>query len=247
MRMLPVAQYRALLGIDQRMVVRDCMLRWMFVVPIALALAVRYAMPPLNEYLYQQFEFRLLDYSVLLLSAVALMVPNVVGMICGFVLLDQRDDRSLMALQVTPLDPLQIMIARFTTPGLVAIGMVPLVLMVSGLTPLTWASIALITAGSVLLLPLYALWLASFAHNKVQGLALSKAAGIFTLPPIAAWFVDGPWQWVAGILPTFWPMKAFWLIQENALAAWICVAVGIAWQSVLLTLVYRRFGRVIQR
>ena len=247
MMILPRAQYRALLGIDQRMVVRDSMLRWILVVPILLALAVRYAIPALNDYFVESFDMALTAYSVLLLSAVALMVPNVVGLVCGFVLLDQRDDRSMIALQVTPLDPVQIMLARFITPSLVAVGMVPLVLVLSGLSPLTVLSTIVVTLGSLLLLPLYSLWLAAFAHNKVQGLALSKAAGVFTLPPIAAWFVDGPWQWLFGVLPTYWPMKAFWLMQENTATAIASAAIGIVYQWLLLVLVYRRFNRVIRR
>ena len=50
-----------------------------------------------------RFGFDLEPYFLLLMSFVMLMAPMLAGVVIGFLLLDQQDDQTLTALQVTPL------------------------------------------------------------------------------------------------------------------------------------------------
>jgi fluoroquinolone transport system permease protein len=56
--------------------------------------------------------------------------------------------------------------------------------------------------------PLLALVLAAAAPNKVAGLAVVKVLNGINLLPIAAFFVAPPLQFVAGVIPTYGPMRA---------------------------------------
>jgi fluoroquinolone transport system permease protein len=58
--------------------------------------------------------------------------------------------------------------------------------------------------------PLLAFVLATAAPNKVAGFAMVKVLNAVNLLPIAAFFLPVPLQYVAGILPTYWPMRALW-------------------------------------
>jgi fluoroquinolone transport system permease protein len=97
------------------------------------------------------------------------------------------------------------------------------------------------------LAPAFALFLAGFASNKVQGFALSKAAGVLNWPPMIAWFVDSPWQWAFGLCPTYWPAKVYWELEAGGSSAWVFLTIGLAvlvvWNGILLG----RFDRVMHR
>ena len=82
--------------------------------------------------------------------------------------------------------------------------------------------------------PIFCLFLGSFAKNKVEGLALSKASGIFLLAPFVGLFVKSEWQYIAGIFPTFWVSKAFLIGYEKTNPIfWIYIIIGL-----LIHLVY---------
>ena len=95
--------------------------------------------------------------------------------------------------------------------------------------------------------PIYALFLASFANNKVQGFALIKAAGIFSWPPIIAYFLPLFWQWVMGIVPTYWPLKVFWMLESGETGWWPYFLVALVYQGLILVPFLRRFNRVASR
>ena len=52
--------------------------------------------------------------------------------------------------------------------------------------------------------------LAIAAPNKVAGFAVVKVMNSVNLLPVVAYFVPRPLQFVAGILPPYWPMRALW-------------------------------------
>ncbi len=123
-------------------------------------------------------------------------------------------------------------LAVFPLAGLVRTGVVPLMLMSLGAAPLA---------------PLFALFLASLAGNKVEGFALMKASGILFLPPVLAYFVPDPLQWAFGVVPTYWQLKAFWLQRSGGAAYLALLAIGLGYQALLLVLLLRRFRRVVDR
>lgn len=238
---------RGLGPIDVRTVGRDPMLRWLIFVPILLALAFRWMVPVVTERLMSRYGFDLVPYYTLIVSGIPLMAPNIVGVVVGFLLLDQKDDGTLAALQVTPLSLDGYLAYRISVPMAISVVLsivaVPLVGLVE-VHPLTVLLVALMASP---LAPFYALLLAGFANNKVQGFAVAKMAGILSWPPVIAWFLPVVWQWVLGIVPQLWPMKVFWMLQAGERGVVPYVVVGLAWQAVLVALLLRRFQRITQR
>jgi hypothetical protein len=80
----------------------------------------------------------------------------------------------------------------------------------AGLTPLPLRLLAPIALVSGLWAPLLALVLAIAAPNKVAGFAVMKVLNAINLLPVAAFFIPLPFQYVVGILPAYWPMRARW-------------------------------------
>lgn len=241
------AVIRSLGPIDVRSVARDGMLRWLVVVPFVFALAFRWGVPVLRAWLAERYGFDLTPYYPLLTSFLVLMVPTLLGAVVGFLLLDHRDDRTLTALQVTPLSIEGYLAYRIAVPMLVSI---PVMMASVALADLVTMGVAAAFAASVQAAPaapLYALFVAGFAANKVQGFALLKGVGVLTWPPVFAWFITSPWQVAIGIDPLYWPLKLFWMLEAGEPGAWLYFLAGLIYQGLLILVLTRRFRTVISR
>lgn len=242
-----VGVVRALGAIDAKSVRRDPLLRWLVLGPVTLVLLVRWGTPYIAERLQGQLGFDLTPYYPLIVSLVLLLVPIMCGIVIGFLLLDQRDDRTITALQVTPLTLTGYLIYRTTAPVALSIVMTMIVLPFTGLVPIRLGTLVIVTLAAAPLAPLAAVFLATFSANKVQGFALMKASGVFNWPPMIAYFIDGPWQLAFGLTPTYWPVKLYWTMQAGDGGWWVYFVVGLVFQLLLIALLLRRFNRVMHR
>ena len=93
---------------------------------------------------------------------------------------------------------------------------------------------------SGLMAPIFALTLATFVSNKVEGLTLMKGLGILMLGPLAAYFVDRAWQPLFGILPPYWSAKTLCVAGEGGNFGPYVLA-GAAYNLLLTALLLRRF------
>ena len=233
---------RALGPIDVKSVRRDPLLRWLIVYPLAMALLIRWGVPILRAHLLTRFQFDLHPYYGLFMSFVLLMTPVLAGIVIGFLLLDQRDDQTLTALQVTPLTLSGYFAYRIAVPTVVSFVVTLAVLPLAGLLDLGPLATVIAALSSCLLAPIYAVFLGAFASNKVQGFALSKALGVLLLPPLVAYFVNPPWQFLFGLDPLYWPVKVFWLVEAKAVIAWVYLAIAIIVQVFVLRLLLQRMN-----
>jgi fluoroquinolone transport system permease protein len=80
----------------------------------------------------------------------------------------------------------------------------------TGLTPLALSTLLPIVIVAGFWAPTLALVLAIAAPNKVAGFAVAKVLNAVNLLPVAAYFLPRPVQFVAGVFPTYWPMRALW-------------------------------------
>ena len=242
-----IAVIRALGLIDVKSVVRDSMLRWLVGVPIVFALAFRWGVPALRVWLGERYGFDLGPYYPLLASFLVMMVPTLLGSVVGFLLLDQRDDRTLTALQVTPLTVAGYLAYRTAVPMLVSVPVMMASVAIADLVSIGAGPMLAAAVQAAPAAPLYALFVAAFATNKVQGFALMKGVGVLTWPPVLAWFVSSPWQVAFGIDPLYWPLKLFWMLEAGEPRVWLYFIVGLAYQSLLVAILLVRFKSVISR
>lgn len=241
------AVFKALGPIDIRNVGRDELLRWMILVPLLLALLVRYGWPIMVSQLQSRFQFDIGPYAVVIMSYLVIGTPAVFGVVIGFLLLDERDEGSLLALQVTPLSLNNYVAYRLGLPVILTIILLLISLPLAGVTSFSFGELLLLGMVAAPLAPLMAIFLAAFATNKVQGFALMKGAGIFFIVPFAAYFMDNAWQWGFGLLPTFWPPKLYWLIsQSESGIGWVALG-GLLIQGLWIYALGRRFDRILHQ
>ncbi len=243
----PTDVIRALGPIDVKSVRRDSMLRWLVVMPIAIALLARWGVPIITSLLAERYAFDLRPYYPLVMSLLVIMVPTLVGSVVGFLLLDHRDDRTLTALQVTPLTIDGYLLYRTAVPMVLSIAMMMVTIALAGLVTMGVIPALLAALQAAPLAPMYALFVGAFAANKVQGFALMKATGVLAWAPMLAYFVTSGWQVAFGIDPLYWPVKVFWMLEAGESGTWLYYLVGLAYQSALVMLFLRRFKEVVYR
>jgi len=238
----------ALGPIDLKSVQRDSMLRWMIFLPILLAAAARWVMPVIIRWVGDIFAVDLMPYYAPIMGyGLIVLTPFLAAVVVGFLLLDQRDDGTLSALQVTPLSLNGYLLYRLTMPMLASILATMIVIPLSGIVPITALSLLLVASGAAPLAPLLAIAIAVIAQNKVQGFAVMKASGLVLLPPMIAYFVQGPWHLLLALVPTYWPAMMLWTAVTGEPSFWFFWLVGLVYQMLLLALLVRRFNRVMRR
>lgn len=234
--------------IDLASVRRDPLLRWMIFMPIVMAVLIRLAVEALTQTSLERMNFDLTPYYPVIASYfLVLLVPFIFGVVIGFLLLDERDDQTLIALQVTPLPLTSYLVYRIAVPALLSVIMVVVTFWLSGLSTISFGQEVLIALGSALLAPMFAMFLAAFASNKVQGFALMKGLGAVLLIPIAAYFVTSNLEILFGVFPTYWPIKAYWMMEAGESGYLIYLAVGVVYMLALLVFFVRRFSKVLHQ
>lgn len=241
-----LAVFKTLGPIDLRNVRRDSLLAWMPVIPLAMALLLRIGTPALGTFLYERWGFALEPYYPLIASSFLVIAPSFVGLIVGFLLLDERDEQMLQAFLITPVRMESILFYRMSMP--LAVGMLmtlvgyPLIGLVR--VPLT----ALLAAAglSAMTAPIMALCLVAFAENKVAGLAVLKLVNGISMIPMVVYFLPLRWQLLAGIVPAYWPLKVFWLAAAGE-EYWSYALMGVLVNSMAILWLLRRFQRMIHR
>lgn len=231
---------------DLKSIRREPLLLYMLVIPPVMVLVLRLILPPAAAYLSENLDFDLVPYYPMLLSFFfVLQIPLLFGVLVGLLVLDERDDDTLTALRVTPISMRGYALYRGGGAVLLSSAYVLLTLFSSGFVPISLAlAVAAVALLAGLMAAVFALIVATFASNKVEGLALTKALSVFMLGPLAAYFVRSDWQLFFGLLPTYWSAKTFWVAGEGG-NFWPYALAGLIYSVLLLPLLLRRFRRKV--
>ena len=220
MNTLRIRQWFQLSTLDARNIGRDDLLRWFIAVPLVLALAMRGMIPLILGQLGGVLPFDPSAYLPQILPvALVCLTPILVGMVSGFMLLDQRDDGVLAALRITPMGLGWYFSYVLLLPILLSMVLTPLSMAVAGFLPPTWYGTAAACLAAASLAPLSTLILVGFARNKIEGLALTKMSGVVLMAPfIQRWLLPSsvaPLGLVAFTLPTTWIAWTIWAAQAG--------------------------------
>lgn len=238
--------YRTIGPVDVKNVWRDDLLGWIVAVPFIVALLLRTGVPPLTGWLHQEWVFDLRPYYELLMSFFVLLAPAMSGMVIGFLLLDERDERTLRALLVTPVPLASYLSYRLSLPLIFGFLVTVVGYPLAGLAPIPAWDLVLVALLASLTAPATALFLAVFATNKVAGFAWVKILNSINMLPVAAYFVTEPWQLIAGVVPAYWPMKMLWQITSGQGYA-VYALIGLAVNAAVLILLLRRLDVKLHR
>ena len=229
---------------DLRLVRRDSMLAFLVAYPLVWSLVSRWAVPALAQWLRPTFE--LPPYYPLIASYLLVLAPPLAyGSVIGFLLLDERDDGTMTALRVAPVPFDGYLAYRFLIPIVLGVAIVWVVVPLAGIVSISFPALTAVALVAAMEGSIMALFLGAMAGDKVEGFALAKAAGVVPAAAGVAYFVETPWQLLFGIVPTYWPAKAFWIATEGGQGFMTFLIVGLLFHLALLWALLRRFDRLV--
>lgn len=197
-----------LLVTDARNWIRDPMLAFAATGPLLLAALVRAAAPVVTARLSGTVD--LTAYYPVIAGTMAVFGPGIFGFVVGMFVLEDRDTDVLTAYRTSPLSLNGYLLYRGGTAFVFsALSTLPALLVVGLARPstpvLVGATILGASSG-----PVVALVLGLAASNSIEGIALSKFLNVVLLgPALVIAVVPEPLQFVAGVVPMYWPVKLY--------------------------------------
>ena len=188
---------------ELRNMVRDKMYRFFAIYPIILGF-IGYLLIP---YIDNRVPETSLVPEIIVMFLI-LMTAFVFGAIMGFTLLDDKDDKVLMSLKITPISVKYYVITKLVLSFIFGIIATIIFVVATNFLPdaALW-EIVLITIVSSLQAPGVALIVNSFANNKVEGFVIMKLSGMILILPVVAFFVI-EWQEIfLAFAPGFWSAR----------------------------------------
>jgi fluoroquinolone transport system permease protein len=193
-----------LISTDLRQIFRDKTLTIFLLFPLLLIGFVRVFVPYITE-AYPIME----DYHPMMMMYAGIQTAILFGFIVSFIILDERDENVLQVIRVLPISPFYFIVYRLLFATFFSAFGAFLMLNLSGISyPGFWNSIML-SIHYGLTAPFITLIIASYAKNKVEGMAYFKGIGLILLLPILSFFIEGNVRFIFGIIPAFWTFRLF--------------------------------------
>lgn len=235
-------RFARLLHSDATSIGRDPVLVFAIALSTVPALGYLLGRDAMNAAALREFGVNRVD---LYLAPSALLLPAfLVGWVTGSLLLEDRDEGTLLALDVTPVGKAGFIAYRVavTTLVMAALTMPAAGVIAPQLGIGQRVGVTLLVASAAVLA---ALVLPAVARNKVEGLALTKLTNLAFIVPLLA-VLPSPWRYVGGIVPTFWLGELLELSTARFLSTtWVLAAAVLShlvWMALLLALLRRRLG-----
>ncbi|WP_068781056.1 hypothetical protein [Paenibacillus sp. GM2] len=233
-----------LLRSDMKLVGRDSMLFFYLLAPLFLMSALKFGVPAADKALAIYFQFNLSEYYGLITAVSLLLVSLILGCMCGYMMLDERDDHLIQYFAVTPLSRSGYLVCRLATAVILSVVYDAILLLVAAPESVSTAQVLCLVPMAALEAPVIALFLVAFAANKVEGLALSKGASLIVAIPAAAWFIPPPLKYGLGIFPPFWIYEILRRsYEEGPWGALLLILTGLCVHLLAVYVMLRRFLR----
>ncbi len=214
---------------DFRMVFRDPMLRIFLFMPLLVVWLVPVlfaAYPAARDY----------DYVILMLAG--MQTSTMFGFINGFVFLEEKDEQVFSALRVMPVSAGMLVGVRMLLGFAVACLVNVMLFRLTPWVAIGWGQTLLLAGQYALLAPLLALLVATFAQNKVEGLAQFKLYNFALNLPALIYFLPHKLLHALAVIPTYWTFRSvealhadgsFWFFYGIGTLVYGGVLVGLVW------------------
>ena len=205
-----------------------------FVLPLFLAVLARFFITWLIPYLARYIVIDATPYYSYILAAIITFAPMSLGIVTGFMMLDDRDGKVFDLMQVTPLGASGYIINRVFFPTAASFLYTFIMYFIMDIYHLPAVTLVMLALLMSALSVIIALCLFLIATDKVKGLTYAKALNLFSLFTLAD-LLGLKWlSTLSHAIPTYWVTKIVqspanvWIILLAFIisAVWI---VGVLW------------------
>jgi fluoroquinolone transport system permease protein len=213
----------------------DNMLIAVCIAPLLAALFFRFGIPAIERILCGYFNKTtiLADYYLLFDLFLSILTPYMVCFASSMVMLTEYDENMAQYTAVTPVGKKGYFISRLVFPASISFFASVLLMLCFSLTAWSLPLLIIVCFLSSLTSVAVSLLLFSFSHNRVEGMAVAKMAGLIMLGLPVPFFLLSKAQYLFSILPSFWIAKlcleqSYWLLMPALImsAIWIWLLYG---------------------
>ncbi len=235
--LLKPKRFFSLLRADAKNIIRDPILVYVSVLAILPVVIIYFWGANIDDY------FKMPGVTKLALPIILTISAFLVGWICGFLILEERDDGALLAIEITPIGKRGLMAYRLMLTFIISliISFITLILLAPNMAlemRIFYGFIIGIEAVCV------ALIIPTFASNKVEGLAIAKLTNIGAIMPGLA-LIPSPWRYLAAIFPSFWVGESFDFVPLQYLNQTIIIIIAIILHILVFLLLFFLFNRKV--
>lgn len=255
--------YLRLLRFEIKNIARDQMTMTMVIYPVIMVLFGAYLIPLILDQLALE-STALVSASLIILIVLASLAPIMAGAMLGFLMLDHKDENTLISLRVTPVSMRHYLTfkAIYTTAlsvlsSLIILGGVKYLsgdgYLVSGQNIwdlISFGSILVFAGVSALFAPAFGLLIATLGKNKIEGFAYLKTFGVLILIPAFVMIetMQDAKQYLLGIVPSFWAVKGLLeganiLVNDANLPTALYFTIGTLYSLILIGTFIHQFIR----
>ena len=229
-----------ILPYDFKLLKGDPMLILSMFVPFILWALMHLLFPFLETLVMEQWSVNISPYFNQAAIFFLMLIPMMMGMVYGFILLDERDAGVITAISVTPTGKSGYLKLRMGIPLLLSMVFILCYLLLLGLTGnlgiLQLAVISLLVSSQSLILLLF---LGAFAQNKVMGMAISKGFGILLMGPLFDYVLPQPYNWIGSYSPLYWASRS--LLSDSPGSFWLYSGITFVLHLLLIWILFRKF------
>jgi fluoroquinolone transport system permease protein len=189
---------------DLTLIFRDPILYVMLFVPLIFIGMLRIGLPALTG-IFPGLE----PFAALILATLCLVTSMFPAFIYSFILLDEKDQDVLTAIRVLPISTIDFIKIRLLFISLLSYLFIVIIISTTGILDWPAWKILLASIPISLIAPVTSLFITGFARNKIEGATWMKGLNFILFLPVLSYFVQGPYEYVLGILPVYWVFKLF--------------------------------------
>nr|WKN39677.1 hypothetical protein K4G66_13345 [Tunicatimonas sp. TK19036] len=224
---------------DFRITFRDPMLKGLLFFPLVALAIVKFLVPYLSEQ-YPVFE----PYHSVILMWSCMQAATMFGFINGFLFLEEKDENVFSALRVSPIKAGTFVLLRLAAGVIISIIVNLLLLLLGGLVDIPFGPALLLAIQYSLIAPLLALMTATFAKNKMEGLAQFKIFNLLLNLPILRYFLDVKALEGFAVVPTYWSFRSLEAVATGG-NFWLFYTLGLLVYGLVLLALARLFEKKV--
>lgn len=216
----------------------DIMLAAMLFIPVIMGLVFRFAIPVIENEICNQLNcseylapyYMIFDLFLIIATPLMFVYSGVM------VMLGELDNGIARYLVVTPLGKRGYVMSRVGISAAIAVVYSFVLLLAFHISDMTFVQMLVcsIVAGAIGIL--ISFFIVAVAHNKVEGMALTKFSGLLLIGVIVPFFLKAPMKYIASFLPTYWITE--YCVNNNI----IFIIVGLAESCLYSYILYRKFS-----
>lgn len=233
--MIQITLYRK----DIKQILRDPVMTLLLVAPLLLIIVFKILEVFLIPFLVQKTGFDVMPYASYVFSFILLMNSGMLGIVTGFMMLDERDGNIAQLLEVTPLGRNGYLLNRLSFASMLSVFYCLISFAVFSLVELPFYSVILLCFLSAIYTAIIGLLIYSGADDKVKGLTFAKGLNSLVLFAFTDLFAL---NWLTALSWFFPPYWVTMMIKspESLFVNCLAITIHVVWLGVLIFRYVRR-------